>query len=242
MDLLVQNGLNILFSDRSGGVSSGTFSGMNLSRFVGDSAADVETNRQLLKNKLRTNVLVSSEQIHGDRILLVDDELKQDHEADGYDGLITRQKHIAIMVQLADCQGVLLHDPTTETVAAVHCGWRGNVANILGTSVRQMKIFANSKASDIHAWISPSLGPCCAEFIHYKKELPQEFWQFQTRDHYFDLWQISKWQLNEVGVPESQITLPSACTCCSEHYFSYRRAKKLGDGVTGRHCAAIMLR
>jgi hypothetical protein len=33
----------------------------------------------------------------------------------------------------------------------------------------------------LFAGISPSLGPCCSQFIHYEKEIPQEFWHLQVK-------------------------------------------------------------
>jgi len=49
----------------------------------------------------------------------------------------------------------------------------------------------------ISAAISPSLGPCCAEFINHRQELPASFLAFQTRANYFDFWQISRTQLHQ---------------------------------------------
>ena len=46
-----------------------------------------------------------------------------------------------------------------------------------------------------YAAVSPSLGPCCAEFRHFREEFPPEFRQYQVRPDYFDLWRLSLDQL-----------------------------------------------
>lgn len=241
MAVIVENTITRMFSDRGGGVSTGVYGTGNLSRWVGDDETSVAANRQRLKDRLAARVLISARQVHGEQVLLIDEDCQYDQEFAGYDALITRQKKMALMVQLADCQGLLLFDPKSATIAAVHCGWRGNVANIIGKTIAQMGNDAGSQATDIQAWISPSLGPCCAEFVDYKTIFPPPLWGFQTRDNYFDLWQMSTWQLKEAGVPGAQITPPAICTCCTRDYFSYRRANREQDGLTGRQGAAIML-
>jgi hypothetical protein len=95
--------------------------------------------------------------------------------------------------------------------------------------------------ADLHAVISPSLGLCCAEFVNYRRELPEEFHRFMVRDNYFDFWQISRFQLMNAGISEKNIETTAICTCCSNNYFSYRRATRLSGGVTGRNCSVISL-
>jgi copper oxidase (laccase) domain-containing protein len=99
-----------------------------------------------------------------------------------------------------------------------------------------------SNPADLLAAISPSLGPCCAEFINYKKELPEVFYTFMLSGDHFDFWQISRYQLCCAGLVESHIRTVGICTCCSPDYFSYRRASRTDGGVTGRNCSVIMLR
>jgi copper oxidase (laccase) domain-containing protein len=96
--------------------------------------------------------------------------------------------------------------------------------------------------ADVQAVISPSLGPCCAEFINYRRELPAEFEQFMVRKNYFDFWQISRYQLLSAGMSDERIETANTCTCCSADYFSYRRASRLHNGLTGRNCSVIALK
>jgi len=141
------------------------------------------------------------------------------------------------MVQQADCQAVMLFDPVRKVVANAHSGWRGSVANIIAKTIDLMKRDFNTLPADLYAVISPSLGPCCAEFINYRRELPGHFHAYQVRPNYFDFWAISTDQLKESGVPAENIANSRICTVCDDRFFSYRRNR-----MTGRFASVIGLK
>ncbi len=227
--------------DRHHGVSEKQYASLNVGLAVGDLADSVKTNRKLIKGRLGASCLLSARQVHGSGIYALEKELTADLEVDGFDALITRQRGVGLVIQHADCQAILLYDPEHQTIAAVHSGWRGSVINLLGQTITVMSQKFGTDPRNIQAVISPSLGVCCAEFIHYERELPVAFQKFMTHDSHFDFWQISKQQLLSAGLQEASITLPTICTSCSNDYFSYRRACRTGNGVTGRNCSAIVL-
>ncbi len=231
-----------LFSDRHGGVSDGCYESLNVAYAVGDSPDHVRDNREIIRQQAGVALLVGAHQVHGNRVEIIAGDVHSERHTEGVDALVTNREGIGLMVQLADCQGILVHDPVRSVVAAIHCGWRGSVAGIISNTVGQMRAVFGSAPDDMHAFVSPSLGPCCAEFIHYQKELPREFHPFQVKPNYFDFWEISRQQLTGVGLPDKNITISGVCTSCSGDYFSYRRACRNGDGRTGRHCAVISLR
>ncbi|HBI15234.1 MAG TPA: copper oxidase [Desulfobulbaceae bacterium] len=226
--------------NREGGNSPPPFASMNLSYGVGDRPDNVAANRQLVKQALGATFLVSAGQVHGDRIFCVE-ETDQDMEVQGYDALMTNRSGIGLLIQQADCQAVLLHDPDRNAVAAIHCGWRGNVCNIIATVVERMRREYRSDPRSLHALISPSLGPCCAEFKDFTNEFPPELHCFQDRPHYFDLWRLSAVQLTGAGVITEHIEIMGICTACSPEYFSYRRSRRKGLPATGRNGSAILL-
>lgn len=226
-------------TDRHSGVSSAPYGSLNLGYGVGDNAGDVETNRNILKRRHSLGHLLSARQVHGDAIFIATDPLQDDLEVDGYDALMTDQPDMALLIQQADCQAITLFDPKKPAIAAIHSGWQGSVLNITGKTVGAMTSAYNSSALDLQARISPSLGPCCAEFVHHALELPDSFLSFQVKENHFDFWQISKMQLLEAGLQEKNIHIAGICTSCSPDYFSYRRACRNGDGVTGR-CATVI--
>jgi len=229
------------FFNRHGGAGREPFFSRNVSFGVGDEDAVVRKNRELIKQFLQTDRLLSARQVHGDAVYRYAGETGGEDEIDGVDALITDRPGTGLMIQQADCQAVLLHDPVHRAIGAIHCGWRGSVAGIIGKTVARMRDCFGTESAFLRAAVSPSLGPCCGEFVNYKTELPQAFHRFQVRDSHFDFWAITRWQLQECGIAAAAITVSGRCTSCSPEYFSYRRAVRNGMGRTGRNCSVIVL-
>lgn len=145
---------------------------------------------------------------------------------DDYDGMVTAEKEVGLLIRHADCQGAIFYDPIHQVLGNVHCGWRGSVQNIYQKTIDRMKELYQTNPSDLIVCIGPSLGPEAAEFKHFKEELPEAFWEHQVRPTYFDFWEISRMQLMEAGIPEEQIEIAEICTYENEEEcFSYRRNK-----------------
>jgi hypothetical protein len=108
----------------------------------------------------------------------------------------------------------------------------------LGAVVGRMKFEFGCRPANMLAAIGPSLGPCCAEFINYEQEFPEEFRRFMVRKEYFDLWEISRWQLLEAGLAEDHIEVANICSRCrTDMFYSYR-----AEGITGRFGTVAMLK
>ncbi len=227
--------------DRRGGVSSGVWNSLNVGRRLGDSDEAVDENRRRIRQNLGLGTLVSAHQVHGTTVACWEGKRRTDVEIADSDALMTDQPGAGLLIQQADCQAVLLFDPVQNAVAAVHCGWRGSVQGILSQVVAAMGSRYGSAPADLLALISPSLGPCCAEFVNHRDELPEEFRPFQVADNHFDFWRISRSQLVAAGMDARRVTVSGICTACSEEYFSYRRACRQGNGRTGRNCSVIAL-
>lgn len=220
------------FFNRHGGVSSAPFDSLNVSYGVGDQSACVDSNRALLKERLGLKALISARQVHEDRILSIAQAPPVDCEHAGYDALITNQPGVGLLIQQADCQAVVLHDPQRRVVANIHSGWRGSVANIIAKTIGRMTADFGTDPGHLVAAISPSLGPCCAEFVHFHDEFPEEFHAEQVQPAHFDFWAISRKQLQQAGVVSAQITTAAICTRCDHNYFSYRRERLTGRSAT----------
>lgn len=219
---------------RHGGLSGVPYHSRNVGLHAGDDEAVVLRNRALIREELGLARLVSAGQVHGDSILNVDWLPETDEEHAGHDALMTNIPELGLMIQQADCQAVMLYDPEHGAVANIHSGWRGSVANIIAKTVAAMAKAYGTRPAALHAAISPSLGPCCGEFINYRTELPLAFHAYQTQPNHFDFWAISRDQLRNAGVRVEQIEIAGRCTVCNENYFSYRR-----EGVTGRFASVI---
>ncbi len=225
---------------RYNGVSLSPYSSLNTSYSVEDNPEHVAANRRIIKDALGIRFLVSSNQVHSDKIQPVG-QLNKDTILDGYDALITTTPGIGLLIQQADCQAILLYDPDKMAVGAIHCGWRGSVLNIIASTITRMQQEYLTDPGSLRAVISPSLGPCCAEFIHYRTELPKEFHRFQLTPNHFNFWAISRYQLLEAGIAKANIDQVNICTACSKDFFSYRRSRKEGEQLTGRHGTVILL-
>ena len=226
---------------RHGGTSDGPYDSLNVGVYVGDQPKTVAINRQRIQKAMQVAAVLSARQVHGQGIYCLTEPLDEDQEIDGVDALVTDIPDVGLMIQQADCQAVLLFDPKQAVIAAIHCGWRGSVEQIVPKTIEVMARNYGTAATDLQAVISPSLGPCCAEFVNHKRELPPDFRQFMVRDNHFDFWQVTQTQLVKAGVALPHIRTAGQCTCCSEDYFSYRRTTRQGGGPTGRNCSVIAL-
>ena len=193
------------------------------------------SNKELIQEHFQCHQLITSHLVHGNRV----EEASLLKGIVDCDGLVTRQEGLGLVVTHADCQAAIFFDPVHQAVGCVHAGWRGNVQNIYKETVKKMELLYGSRASDLWVGISPSLGPCCGEFINYRTELPDSFLPFQVKPFYFDLWEIARWQLTKTGILPDHIEVASECTRCNRiDFYSYRREK--GEG---RHStiAALMI-
>ena len=228
---------------RNAGHSQPPFASLNVSYGIGDEDKAVARNRELISGIMGAGEMTYIHQVHGREIAVLGRHQKAHNNPVAArplvaDAVVTDQSENYLVVQVADCQSVLMYEPTRQVVANVHSGWRGSIQNIVGRTVDTMKQHFGCSPNDILAGIGPSLGPCCAEFINYETEIPEEFWGYKDSDDHFDFWAISSDQLMKSGVPERNIESSQMCTRCrTEIFYSYRAEK-----TTGRFAAVIGLK
>jgi len=249
---------------RNTGVSTGPFRSLNISFGVGDDDRNVRRNREIISKCLNEEDLVFADQVHGSRVMVFskdnnsitfDSDLRgeveppeilskqigmsnphSEHKHVG-DALITNVRKKVLVIQVADCQSVIMYDPVQQVVANVHSGWRGSINNIIGFTIKVMKKSFSCFAGDIVAGIGASLGPCCAEFVKYEKEIPKKYWKYKDDDDHFDFWSLSRDQLCQAGILIDNVDLSRLCTKCDpDRFFSFR-----GEGTTGRFASIIGL-
>ena len=162
------------------------------------------------------------------------------------DGFVTNEPGVPLAVFMADCLPVLLHDPAAGVIGAVHCGWRGSVADILGAAVAQMCALGAHPA-DIRAAIGPGIGACCfevgPEVVAAAEALLHAPLGALARPRadgkaLLDLKGVNARRLVQLGVPAGQITVSDACTMCRPDVFWSHRAT---DGRRGVQAAVITL-
>ncbi len=227
------------FFTRRGGVSLAPYDSLNLSWSVGDRREAAVANRRRVQQALGLAGLAGANQVHGrGGAVITENPADPNGEMATADILYTDRPGIGLLIKQADCQAVMLYDPGRRVAANVHCGWRGQVQNVLGAAVARLAARYGCRPADLYAAISPSLGPCCAEFRNFRREFPPELWRYEVRPRYFDLWQLSRDQLIAAGLKPENIEVAGLCTRCrAAEFFSYRR-----DKITGRQGTVIALK
>lgn len=226
---------------RHGGFSSAPFDSLNTSFSVGDSDEHVASNIKKIKTLLQRQVpgwnsLVFGKGIHQTSIALVGAD-SPTHIPD-VDGVMTATPGVSLLMTHADCQVALFYDPVNHAAACVHAGWRGNILRMYKEAIKHMKQNFGSKPENILVCISPSLGPEKGEFINYKTEWPEEFWCFQHRPTFFDLWAIAESELRGAGILLHHIEIAKICTWSKpQDFFSFRR----DHAKCGRNATCITL-
>lgn len=214
------------------------YAGGNLSLDVGDAPDAVRARRQALAACLGVDDWVELRQVHGDTLLFepapADPAQASTQEADG---AATSQPRRALMIKTADCQPLLLADRSGRHIAALHVGWRGNRCNFPASGVARFCTQYGLAPQDIVAVRGPSLGPTRAEFVNFDREWTEDFrpW-FNPQTRCMDLWALTRHQLQQAGVPETQIYGLDLCTFLNPAFYSYRR-----NVSCGRQAAFIWL-
>ncbi|MGD9189829.1 MAG: peptidoglycan editing factor PgeF [Desulfobacteraceae bacterium] len=210
----------------------------NIGLNCGDPESVVKQNRKRMLSCFGRPLGVFARQVHGSEVGVVSTPTVSTGQGvirvNG-DALATAGRDNALIIQVADCQPVLIADPIKKAVANVHSGWRGSIGNIIGRTIDTMVTRLGCRPQNMIAAIGPSLGPCCAEFVNYRKEIPSRYWKYRRAGDLFDFWRLSIDQLVEAGVPMETISVAGICTRCNQHlFFSYR-----GQKNTGRFAAVI---
>ena len=158
---------------------------------------------------------LTAEQIHGNKIAIVDLPIQADKHFTGCDGLITNQRGIALGIHVADCCAVYIVDPKTPAIGLVHSGKKGTELAVVTSAIAQMRSGFGSKPSDLIVQLSPCIRP-----PHYEIDFAAKIIE-QARNHGVE-------KIYDSGV----------CTACHvDLYYSYRAEK----GRTGRMLALLGL-
>jgi polyphenol oxidase len=223
--------VQIAFTTRRGGVSKSPFAAANLSFDVGDAQEDVLANRLLLSDELGVSAWQELRQVHGTALHFDAPPAGAGERArfEG-DGLATARPGQALVIKTADCQAILLAHKSGSHIAALHCGWRGNLAGFPLSGVERFCSRYGLSPADLMAVRGPSLGSRHAQFINFEREWGSGFARyFDPRQQTMDLWQLTTDQLLAAGLRRKCIFSIDLCTYEREDlFFSYRREKSCG--------------
>lgn len=143
------------------------------------------------------------------------------------DAFATTFPNLLLTIRTADCVPVLLVDPETQSVAAVHAGWRGVVAGVLPRAVERMRESFQARPESLIA----AIGPCIrqpsfevgAEVARQFQSIFPERHDLDARTH-VDLAEACRRQLVGVAISPNQVIDCGRCTYLEPELFhSYRR-------------------
>ncbi len=162
---------------------------------------------------------------------------------------MTDDPTVALAIQVADCVPLLLADPLTGAVAAVHAGWRGAAAGAAIAAVEALRREFGARPERLMVAQGPSIGRCCYtvgdELIDayrdggFGGDVVRWFVRDQAGGLTLDVSAANRDQLIASGVSAASIHVAGLCTADTPGLFaSYRRD---GPG-TGRIAAVIRSR
>lgn len=240
------------FFGRQGGVSSGIYTSLNCGLGSNDSREAVLENRARVAAGLDAGVapaaLVSLHQIHSATAITVETPWTPGQGPQA-DGMVTRQRGLALGILTADCAPILFADKAAGVIGAAHAGWKGAIGGVIEATVEAMLALGATRAG-----IAAAIGPCIGQASY---EVGPEFQtrileqdgpdaiRFFTRPApgsrpHFDLPgyvadRLARAQLGRV----ENLALDTAGD--EARFFSFRRTTLAGRPDYGREIAAIAL-
>jgi hypothetical protein len=211
--------------------------------------------RVALSMGISARAIVRLHQVHGTDVVAIrrDDDLPSESAGWGTaDIAVTDRPDVALSVRVADCVPILMADPRTGAVAAIHAGWRGIAAGAAEAAVEALKSGFSVRPQDLVAAIGPSIGPCCYRVGADVRDAfaasgrwggVLDAW-FSSQPMavalqgipgiepaasdgrgaaFLDTWRANADQLHRAGVPVAQVHASRLCTSCHRDVFhSYR--------------------
>lgn len=251
-DILSGDRVSHGFATRSGGVSVlPEVSSMNTAVRMGDTAENVSENIKRLASfaGLDGFPVVYSKQIHSAKILTVSrEDAEIPPESREYDGYVTDEGGIALLVRAADCLPILFRGEKadgTPVIGAAHAGWKGTVLGIAPMTVERMCEIGALRDS-VRAAIGPSIGECCFEvkedFIESVSSASGEEFakrHIHSRDgkYYASLQDMNTELLGRAGISREMIDISPDCTAHMPLLYHSHRAtggnRGTGGGIIG---------
>lgn len=250
--LLEQTGLvRHLFTTRTGGVSKGIYSTMNLSYTRGDDKEAVDENYRRIAAVLGCEVsdIVCSDQTHTVNLRVA---ARQDggkgilipRDYQDVDGLMTDEPGLVLATFYADCVPLYFVDRRRRAVALAHSGWRGTVARMGRCVTEKMREVYGTDPKDLIAAVGPSICQDCYEVSEDVADaFAQEFRKAGQKEQILrekgngkfqlDLWRANEIILQEAGIPAEQIQVTDLCTCHNSDYLFSHRASQGKRGNLG---------
>jgi len=217
---------------RTGGVSQGRYASLNPATHVGDDSDLVQQNRRIIREMLDLPAEpIWLDQIHSNRAV----KAVKTVSIQQADASYTDEAGVVCAVMTADCLPLLACSTDGTQVAAIHAGWRGLLAGVIGNTVAAMQQW------NLLVWLGPAIGPDCFEvgaevrdaFLDKSSAFNSAF-KKQNNDKWLaDIYQMARIELSGLGI--DKVYGGTYCTVTEhERFYSYRR-----DTQTGRMATLI---
>tara|TARA_Y100001970_G_C14095775_1_gene782580 strand:+ start:426 stop:1178 length:753 start_codon:yes stop_codon:yes gene_type:complete len=234
------------FFNKKGGVSKGIYKSLNCGMGSKDKKINVFRNLKIVSNKIGCSYknLIFLKQVHSDKIIKIKKNYINKFKADG---LITKQKKMALSILTADCVPILIFDPNKKIIGACHAGWRGAFKKIF---IKIIKKFINmgSNKNDLIVVLGPSIEKGSYEvknnfkkkFISQNKK-NMKFFSNKKGKIFFSLKDYIKVYLSNYGIKNIEVIKKDTFNK-KNYFFSSRRSLKNKENDYGRNISVIMIK
>jgi YfiH family protein len=224
--------VDLAFTDRHGGPGAAPSDELDLA--LGDDGTTAANLRRVVEDFAPGTAVVDMRQVHGAVVDVVEE--RRGTGRPEADALVTTQADLLLVVRVADCLPVLLADPDTGVLGAVHAGRRGLAAGVAAAAVARMRDLG---AGEITAWLGPRIcGRCYEVPVAMQSEVgalvPESVATTSWGTPSLDIGAGMRAQLERQRV---QVVDVGACTRESEDLYSYRR-----DGADAGRFAGLVRR
>lgn len=227
----------------------------NMALHVAKDVNAVMQNREQMAQDLNITIdqFVFTQQTHSDHLVQVSKEDMGKGARDyataipDTDALYTKEKGVLLGVFHADCVPVLLYDPVTQLIAAIHSGWQGTVKEITGKTIAYLQEHEQVNPKNLRVYIGPAI---CQNNFEVEDDVVEKVkaMSFDTTPYIYhkendvksfvDNKGLNRQQCLNAGVLPENIRMDKNCTFANqENFFSFRK-----DKDCGRHCSFIMIK
>jgi len=238
-----QNYIDHRFFGKTNGYSKGIYKSLNCGIGSNDNYRTVLRNISYVEKTLniKKNNLVLMKQTHSNKIKLILDKPKSKTIADG---MITKNKTLALGVLTADCIPILFFEKQNKLIGCVHAGWRGAVNGIIENFIKKIKIITKNNFQ-----LFAAVGPCISQNNYevgdeFYKNLTQKnpknklFFKMKNHRWFFNLRKYVNIKLSKYkNIKIENINLDTFSN--KNIFFSCRRSKKDGENDYGR-CISVI--
>jgi copper oxidase (laccase) domain-containing protein len=160
------------------------------------------------------------------------------------DALVTNVPGAVLMLPVADCNAVAIHDPVQNVLALVHLGWQSTVAELATKAVEHLQQKYRSSATNLRIYFSPAIKAESYVFddvSQAKDPMWKDYLRKTEKGVGVDLSGFNRARFIEAGVPAENIEVCPVNTATSDEYYSHYRSVRSGE-AEGRFSLLVSLR